>query len=274
MFCFDVVLKEDAKIARKQSPITIGLPFHQGAVGELSRVRVLIDGEPVGAQLSEACRWEDGSLRWAHARMLLDLEAGEEVRLVIDTNGAPNIAGRPLAEQDGNVWRPKDAQLAAYLAREGAFAMQLVMVEKNGAVHRSQEPDYIELEESGPIYASILEAGPLEDEQGGQIFRYERRFHLWRELPGIHIEYTFLSVGGEPVAELSDVRLEILGMGRIDCATTASQGGQTRFSLNGSSLSLRQECVYEHNPQSKDQNVPEPHGLDAVDFSYRLQAGG
>jgi len=93
-------------------------------------------------------------------------------------------------------------------------------------------------------------------------------------MSGVHIEYTFLSVGGEPVAELSDVRLEIPGMGCINCATTASRDGQTQFSLDGSRLALRQECVYEHDPQSKDQNVPEPHALGVVDFSYRLQAGG
>ena len=271
---FDVVVKEESGIARKQTPVTIGLPFHQGAVTNLSSIRVLIGGEPVPAQLSEACRWEDGSLRWPHARMLLNLEAGEELCLSIDTNGAQKEGGRPLVEQTANGWQPKNPELAAYLAREGEFATQLVIVEKNGAVHNSLEPDDIELEESGPIYASILEAGPLEDEQGQRIFRYERRYHLWEELPGVHIEYTFLSVGGDAVAELSDVRLEIPGMGRIDCAHSKGRGGQARFSLDGSTFSLRQECVYEHDPQSKDQNVPELHSLGDVDFSYRFQAGG
>ena len=86
-------------------------------------------------------------------------------------------------------------------------------------------------------------------------------------MPGVHAEYTFLSVDGDPVAELSDVRLEIPGIGRIACVTTASRVGERRFSLDGSPLALRQECVYEHDPQSKDHDVPEPHGLGAVDFS-------
>jgi len=204
--------------------------------------------------------------------MLLDLAAGEELCLTIDTNGTQKGGGEALVEQSANGWQSKNPKLAAYLAR--AFAMQLVMVEKNGAVYKSQGADNVELEESGPIYASILESGPLEDEQGKRIFRYERRYHLWQELSGVHVEYTFLSVGGEPVAELSDVRLEVPGMGSINCITTASRDGQTRFSLDGSGFALRQECVYEHEPQSKDQNIPEPHGLGAVDFSYRLQAGG
>jgi len=271
---FDVFVKEESGIARKQSPVTIGLPFYQGVVPELSRIGVLIGGESVPVQLSEVARWEDGSLRWAHARMMLDLEAGEELRLVIDINGAQRREGRPLVRQTTNGWQPVNPELAMYLGRGGAFATHLLIVEKNGTVHKAQEPDNVEIEESGPIYASIFETGPLEDEQGRQIFRYEQRYHLWQELPGVHIEYTFLSVAGEPVAELSDVRLEIPGMNCIDCVMTANRDEQTQFSLGGSRFALRQECVYEHDPQSKDQAAPEPHGLGAVDFSYRLQAGG
>lgn len=268
---FNVVVQEESQIERKQSPITVGLPFRQGAVMDLSCVRVLIDGEPVHAQLSEACRWKDGSLQWVHARMLLDLEAGEEACLSIDANGAQKSNECPLAEQTDEGWRPNDSELATRLA--GAFAARLVIAEKNGAMHRSQKPESVELEESGSVYASILESGQLEDEQGRRIFRYERRYHLWRGLPGVHVEYTFLSVDCEPVTELSDVRLEIPGMGGLESVTTAIHDSRESLALNGLSFALRQECVYEHNPQSKDQNVPELHAVSEADFSYHLQAG-
>lgn len=95
---FDVVIREESRIARKHSPVTIGLPFRQAAVTDLSRVGVWVGTDPVLAQLSEVCRWKDGSLRWAHARVLLDLEADEEVRLTVDVNGAQPQGGRPLAK--------------------------------------------------------------------------------------------------------------------------------------------------------------------------------
>ena len=270
---FHVAVKEEFGIPRKRSPVTIGLPFPQGAVMDRSCIRVLAGTHPVPAQLSEVCSWPDHSLQWVHARILLDLEAGEEMRLTIEVDLAKPGEGEALVRDVDKGWQPQDPELAGWLAPGGSFAAGLVIAEKSGAVHQSLDPDQVEVEEAGPIYASILEAGPLEDEQGRHFFRYERRYHLWQDLPGFHVEYTFLSVDGDPVTELSDVRLEIPGMGRIAALDTAGPDGEARFPLDGAPFSLRQECVYEHDPQSGDQGDPEPHGLGGIDFSYGLQAG-
>ncbi len=163
MIDFAIVVKEEQGRARKGSPITVGLPFSQGAVTDLSHLCVLDGADPVPAQLSAACRWQDGSLRWVHARMSLDLQAGEERNLTIATDGGCPPAGPPLIRDVESGWQPVDQELAAQLKPGGSFAARLQITKKSGAVHRWLDPVKVEIEEAGPNYASVLEARALDD---------------------------------------------------------------------------------------------------------------
>ncbi|MDQ8194798.1 hypothetical protein QEH59_10200 [Coraliomargarita sp. SDUM461004] len=53
----------DAPLADSQS-ITAGYPFPQGKLKDVSRVGVLVGGEPVAIQASPLAWWPDGSLKW------------------------------------------------------------------------------------------------------------------------------------------------------------------------------------------------------------------
>jgi hypothetical protein len=271
---FAVLVKEEAGVRRVRNPVTVGLPFARGELGDVSRVRLAGPQGEIAVQLSAASHWEDGSTRWVHARFQIDLDAGGEVELIVDiTDNTAATGGPPLVTREAGGWCASDPQIASWLAVGGAFASTLTIIEVGGAVHKWRDPDLVEIEEDGPVYASVFESGPLEDGQGRRDFRYERRSHCWRGFPGVHVEWTFLSVDGDPVAELCDVRLDIPGMGRIAQATTAGGDGPIGFSLEGSALALRQECVYEHDPGGDGREQPDPRGLGAVDFSYRFQVG-
>ena len=119
---FHVVVKEEFGIPRQRSPVTIGLPFPQGAVRDLSCIRVLAGTHPVPAQLSEVCSWPDHSLQWVHARILLDLEAGEEMRLTIEVDLAKPGEGEALVRGIDKGWQPQDPELAGWLAPGGVLA--------------------------------------------------------------------------------------------------------------------------------------------------------
>ena len=265
---FTVSVKEEAEMRRANSPVAVGLPFARGELRNVDGLRLTGPQGEIAVQLSAASCWDDGSIRWAHARFQIDLDANGEVELIVEIGDCTPVAqGLALVAREGQSWRASDSWMASRLAVGSAFAATLTIVEAGGAVHQSLEPDRVEIEENGSVYASVLEAGPLEDDRGRRNFRYERRFHFWRNHPGVHVEWTFLSVDGDPVTELRDVRLAVPGMGPIAQVTTADSG----FSLDGSVLALRQECVYEHDPGGEGREQPEPRGLGVVDFSYRLQ---
>jgi len=56
----------------------------------------------------------------------------------------------------------------------------LVVYSTTGDEFRSVSPDKVELENSGPLYASIFLAGPMKakDSQYGDILRWETRLHF------------------------------------------------------------------------------------------------
>ena len=74
-------------------PVTVGLPFPRGALGDVSTL-VLLDeaGAGVPCQASIAERWADGSVRWAHVDFQSHGTAAE--RTFYLTTAAPSSRDR------------------------------------------------------------------------------------------------------------------------------------------------------------------------------------
>ncbi|MEC7556973.1 MAG: hypothetical protein VYA32_07340, partial [Planctomycetota bacterium] len=71
---FSLTIKEPAGIARKQAPITSGVPFRKGELRSADAITLLTTGPAkttVPLQTEVLSRWPDGSIKW----LLLDFQA-------------------------------------------------------------------------------------------------------------------------------------------------------------------------------------------------------
>ena len=60
-----LIVEERAGIARHDEPVTLGVPFAEGALQPTTPVRVVnAAGEPVDAQFRPMATWDDGSIKW------------------------------------------------------------------------------------------------------------------------------------------------------------------------------------------------------------------
>lgn len=268
---FNVAIRDPLEIHRKNTPVTFALPFAGGTVVDPATIQVRDGSKSIPVQWSIAAQWQDASICWAHGRSLLEIEPGQQLDLQVHLSENPqDLDGSVLVTRDSKRWQPHETQLANLLAPGGPFDVRIVIVEKNGAVHQSCEPDQVEIEENGPLYASIFESGPLEDSHGQRKFIYERRIHLHANTLGCHVEHTFVAVDGEPVSQLAEVKLLISGRGNVRSLITQVGDKDQQFVLNDNVFCLRQQCVYEHEPES---GSPQIHNLEEVDFSYVVDAG-
>lgn len=66
---FQVVVTEPSGLRRANQPVAISTPLPEGAVADLSQVRLLSNGGEVTIDLQDLDRWPDGSVRWIDGSM-------------------------------------------------------------------------------------------------------------------------------------------------------------------------------------------------------------
>ena len=74
---FELVVTEPTGIARRQAPVTSGVPFARGELRSADRVALFLAESPdkqVPLQTEILSRWPDGSVKW----LLLDFVAGSD----------------------------------------------------------------------------------------------------------------------------------------------------------------------------------------------------
>jgi len=91
-----LTVSEPAGVARPNWPVTSGVPLPEGALRDVNRL-VLKDasGRPVPCQVSEVCRWPDGSIKWVHLTFFVNLPAKGKATFTL-TRGTPAAAARPI----------------------------------------------------------------------------------------------------------------------------------------------------------------------------------
>lgn len=87
----DSIVPEPSGQTRQQEPITLGVPFAQGALSSTSQLGIMApNGNPVDAQFSVMSRWRDGSIRWLKCDFQANVAANAQFIYQLVTNSTLN----------------------------------------------------------------------------------------------------------------------------------------------------------------------------------------
>jgi len=204
------LIVQSAGPASAQRPVTVGVPFPRGVLGDDASLSLLDSlGKPVPLQLNPLARWSDGSVKW----MLLDfilgpVVAGQSVWSLQVRHGEPREVSHPreplsVAETDrtvvvhtGSATFTLDRQILAPLAQveientpvldEGNS--RTVLVDAKGRSCYPQIERY-ELEANGPVRATVLFEGTIKGRRR-QRYRFQARLSFFSGLSLVRIELT------------------------------------------------------------------------------------
>lgn len=181
---------EDEKKQRTAGPwpIAVGVSFPRGALTSDEHLRVLApDGKEVPAQVETLFRWyrDAPEVKWALLQFQPALKRGQGDYRVEFGTAVHRAKVKPAPEL---ATRAQD--LATRWIREGAY---LVRADGTAFFARNDKADAkIELEESGPLVATVKATGRYVDDQGAPLCRYESRLSVFRGQPAVRIYFTLI----------------------------------------------------------------------------------
>jgi len=107
-------VKEPSNVARKNWPVTSGIPFPRGMLKDPSKVRLVhVIGEQPPLQMRELplqtralAHWLDGSIRWLLLDFQVDLEPGETFKGKLELGKEMAAVAKPIRteqQEDGTL---------------------------------------------------------------------------------------------------------------------------------------------------------------------------
>jgi PcRGLX-like N-terminal RIFT barrel domain len=181
--------------ARKAGTVTSGVPFARGAVKDVKKLSVSVDGKAVPAQFEALARWDDGSVRWALLDCQADVAAGGKTELIIRDDGknpAPAAAVKvvPAPEKlvisTGPMKLVVDRKKFTLLSSVTVDGKQLITSASRGLVLYTADgkevlaspPQLVKVERAGPLRATVLLRGTFAGVHGGKL-GYSLRLHAY-----------------------------------------------------------------------------------------------
>ncbi|MCK5803679.1 MAG: glycoside hydrolase family 127 protein [Lentisphaeria bacterium] len=169
-----ITLKIDAGDWREALvPVTVGVPFPEGALGGARNVRVLVDEKEIASQAVAVTRWHaDLSVKWL--RLSLAVPAGTKTAVL--EYGRDVRVGR---------W-PIDTQ------SEGGAEPDVLAVLRaaSGKTYLSKPDGIVPAEEMGVVKNVLVWRGQFVAEDGGTLWQYVLRCHSWTGIKAKRWEFT------------------------------------------------------------------------------------
>ena len=200
-------------------PVTSGIPFRKGSLGEVGHLRVLRDdGEEVPSQARALARWPDESVQWALIDFQADASAQEErvyqVEYGESVEPSPHPSPLEVAESEEGItvvtgpmkleigredfcspgsvslWDETKRvfeQVTAENARPG-----IILVDRSGTSYTSRGAvSSLAVEEMGPERAVVGVEVPHRSDDGRVLFRSIFRIHAYRGKTFLRVFHTF-----------------------------------------------------------------------------------
>ncbi len=237
-----LTVRNTHRVAAVSWPVTGGVPFPRGVLGDAAHVRVTRDGKEVPAQLKPLGTWPDGSIKWVLVTLMADVPPGQATQYVLEFGRdiARQVSGKPMAHREGdrvlvdtgmlafavdahgeivNLARDADAD-GNYSQNERLLASGRgcgsTVVDSSGAIyHTSLGKAEMQIEENGPLRTVIKTVGHLTANAGTQSFRIEQRIEAYRGMPFIRVHHTFVNDRPEEFANIERLSYEVpVGGGR------------------------------------------------------------
>ncbi|HOZ46798.1 MAG TPA: hypothetical protein PLO37_19955 [Candidatus Hydrogenedentes bacterium] len=207
---------------RVKWPATIGVPFAKGTLACTEDLRLFdAAGAPVTLQAECACRWPDGSVKWATLSFLADTNAGDEAA-VYELRAQPVWPGLPplnppvlRVDETDDAWRVRTDALAFDVAKAAPDLFDHVGFDRNGdgVIGEDEcigpraegaglsldtaEGDILtcgplegslDVETNGPVRAVLRWSGPLANADGPSDWFYVMHVTLWKGQPTMGID--------------------------------------------------------------------------------------
>lgn len=259
------------------TPVTNGVPFVKGELGDAEHVRLLDpQGREVPVQTAVAVRWLDDSVKWLRVSLLATASAKSTATYTLEygTDVSRETAPSPLKYQwqdnrlvvdTGPLQVQFNANQSGFPTRigfdangDGRFAeserptgmMAAEVIDAKGHHYTSTSPpNRIGIEEAGPVRIVVKVTGHHRSDQNGQMFAYTNRFMFYAGSPLVRLQYTWGNNNEEAAfTNFEQIALRIpLG----DSVTTWTAGmGDGMVSSGQGSFALRQfrDTTYELTP--------------------------
>lgn len=219
------------------TPITNGVPFAQGELGDASHVRLLDGaGREVPLQAKTTMRWRDGSIKWLLLDFQADLPAGQTSDYYVEYGFAVRRAepdrGLSLTrKQDtltvrtGRLIATFDRSLSGFPVRlaylpdgDSGPGYELVTDHRMGLELRDTQgklydtrhaPDSLEVEEEGPLRCVVKTSGHHRSADGARLFTYRNRFVFYAGSPLVRLYTTWGNDQPEAFTHVEGLSLQL-----------------------------------------------------------------
>ena len=196
-------------------PVTVGVPFPRGVLGDARHVRLLQDGAEVPAQITTTCRWLDGSVKWVLATFRTSVPAQDERRVELEFGRSVRRSDMPtslrVTETGGEV-TIDTGTVTVRINKSGELvlptgsACATVLVGADGTRYASSGgAAQVTVEESGPVRAVVKTASALVAADGSQSCRVETRIMAYADCPFLRIFHTFVVTGADTFCEIREL---------------------------------------------------------------------
>jgi len=229
----------------ERQPITMGIPFPEGALGSHGNLRLR---DPRGRYLLHQAQplalWRDGTVRWLLIDTIADIPPSGSAELILDSpaEGEPVPGFRPMPV----LFRVSDGTGAftpiggAPLPLNGQWDMVARFSDRT--FKASLAPRKVRVETNGFLRKTVVVEGMLSD--GAEApFTYEVRFTLHAGLRRVEIAPSFLLVTDEPEVQLQEMTFVLPGALTPGAVVFGGDGPVSIQRPAGQTASLRQDSM-------------------------------
>ena len=179
--------------ARTMQPVTSGIPFAQGVLVNVSKVRLLKGGSEIPAQFLRTAVWPDDSVRWLLVDFQVDLPASGTASLTLQTGKAPqSVQGIAVSEQSGQIVVNTRAAKFTFKKSEFGVAGLRFKVTSKGKTYRAvPASDGWTVEEKGPMKAVLRIDGAWTPTLLNTHVGFRARLVFYRDRSDVRVFLTF-----------------------------------------------------------------------------------
>lgn len=214
------------------APATVGIPLPKAVHSNVNTLRVQrMPGQvDVPAQFEVLSRWNDGSIRWVLCDLIADLSAATGIgRYQLNNGGTGSAPATDLVVTDGATSVEVNTQALKFTLSKNAFRLfESIQIDRNqnnqldnecldtsslkgisiveGAdeyVMNNSVPSSFEIEQSGPVRATIRIEGVHRNSLNAPKLDFICRVTAWAGLPYIRVQYSFKNMQGDGVPALT-----------------------------------------------------------------------
>ena len=279
---------EPLGVDRPAYPITMGVPFPQGALRTDANLRVEAGGRGMPLQTRTMLAWPDGSVKWVLLDIQTDLEAGKDNRCHLFYGDA--VSSTEKAEHDITIEQDEDrlavttGPLAFSVDSTGTFPLHSVVcsgrtIVPEGALRSEMTVDgqpkelrvtsSPELEEAGPLRAVVKVDGKAVSKDGEESFDVTARIYVYAGHPTLRIYLTLTNRLPKRLVHLESWKIRLTPRLKADPDgfIISSGGRHTAEGLIDGTRKLRIGLVdTDFAPW-----LPETHGMEAYETPEKVK---